>query len=74
MKLDDPTGLADFGDGNYEIITCYEDGTQEQTAAWFGIPGTDEPIPQPVEEPVIASFSDGDVVTSPVTINLSMEL
>ena len=68
MKLDDPNGLADFGDGNYEIVTYYEDGTQEQTNTWFGLPGTNNPIPQPVQEPVMTSLSDGDVLTSPVAI------
>jgi len=68
LKLENPKILTDFGDGSYEIITYLEDGTQEQTTAWFVIPGTDQPIPKPVQEPILTSFADGDVLAPPVAV------
>lgn len=64
-----PDPLDAYGDGAYIVTATCENGLTYQTTAWFGIPGTDDAIPQPTQQPVYTSFSDGDTVTSPVTFN-----
>ncbi|HML75411.1 MAG TPA: hypothetical protein PKB02_13050, partial [Anaerohalosphaeraceae bacterium] len=59
--------LTAYGDGEYAIIIYYTDGRVEQTRAWFGVPGTEDPIPQPTQMPVFSSFANGSILTSPVT-------
>ena len=63
-----PNDLATYGDGEYTITVYYNDGRQDQTIVCFGEPNTNDPIPQPIQEPVFTSFSDGDILISPVTI------
>jgi hypothetical protein len=65
--FDNPNGLDDYGDGNYTIIVQYNNGHIEQKNVWFGIPDTNEPIPQPTKEPVFTSFANGATLASPVT-------
>ena len=61
--------LSAYGDGLYTITVTYEGGREEQTTAWFGIPGTNDPIPQPTQMPVFTGFSNGEMVSSPVTFS-----
>ncbi|MEN6309824.1 MAG: GLUG motif-containing protein [Anaerohalosphaeraceae bacterium] len=61
------SSLLDYGDGNYTITVTYEGGRQEQTLVWFGIPGTNDVIPQPTQMPMFVNFSDGSILTTPVT-------
>jgi len=64
----DQNGLTAYGDGEYIVTAHYKNGWQDQTAVWFGIPQTTDPIPQPVQEPRFTSFSHEDELISPVTI------
>lgn len=48
----DEGGLEDYGDGTYTITVFYEGGGQDQTTAWFGIPRTDNYMPQPTQKPI----------------------
>jgi sulfatase modifying factor 1 len=66
--FNEPNGLSSFGDGDYIITVYYDNGRQDQTTVWFGIPETPDPIPQPIQEPNFISFEQGDNLTSPVTI------
>ncbi len=59
--------LLAYGDGLYTFTIYFTNGYSRQTTAWYGIPGTTNPIPQPIQMPVFTSFDDGDIVTSPVT-------
>ena len=61
--------LFAYGDGLYTFTIYYADGHHQHTTAWFGIPGTTDPIPQPTQLPVITSFNHGDILTSPVTFS-----
>lgn len=61
------TSLADYGDGLYTLTVYYSDGCSQQTTAWFGIPGTPDPVPQPTQMPVFTGFDNGDIVCSPVS-------
>lgn len=61
------SSLLDYGDGNYIITVTYDGGRQEQTTVWFGIPGTSDAIPQPMQKPAFTSFTNGSILTSPVT-------
>ena len=63
---DSQKNLDAYGDGNYTIIVRYDD-RQDLTNIWFGVPDTNDPIPQPTKEPVFASFNNGDTIASPVT-------
>jgi hypothetical protein len=64
-----PESLSAYGDGLYTFTVYFADGYSRQTTAWFGIPGTADPIPQPTQAPVITSFDAGESVTSPVTFS-----
>jgi hypothetical protein len=63
-----PDSLSAYGDGLYTFTIYYMNGCSQQTTAWFGIPGTTDPIPQPTQIPIFTSFDNGDTVTSPVTL------
>jgi len=68
-SFDEPDSLAAYGDGEYIITVYYDNGSQDQTTVWFGIPETTDPIPQPIQEPNFVSFEhDANDLTSPVTI------
>jgi len=64
--FDNPDGLDFYGDGDYTIIVQYNDANLEQKNVWFGIPDTNEPIPQPTKEPIFTSFINEDYLDSPV--------
>lgn len=55
-------------DGLFTIIVQYENGQQETTSAWFGIPNSCSPIPKVTQIPVITYPANGSTVSSPVTI------
>ncbi len=68
MEFDNPNSLVAYGDGRYTIIVNYDDGRQEETTAWFGIPNSDDPITPVVQKPAFTSFAHQNRLTSPVTI------
>jgi hypothetical protein len=55
-----------FGDGAYTITVYYEGGEQDSTTAWFGIPRTNEYMPQPTQLPVLLSPENESIITSPL--------
>lgn len=59
--------LADYGDGTYTITVHYQNDSNDQTTVWFGIPGTNDPIPQPMQKPVLTFPTYNGNTTSPVT-------
>lgn len=61
--------LGDFGDGLYTITVEYVGGHSHQTDVWFGIPGTNDPMPQPTQIPLPLYPAPGESVTSPVTFS-----
>jgi hypothetical protein len=61
------SSLNIFGDGEYTITVYYKNGRSQQTKAWFTVPGTNDPVPQPTHIPTITSFANGATLTSPVT-------
>jgi len=65
----DPEALQDYGDGSYVVVLHYADGSQETTAVWFAIPGTDQPIPAPTQLPNLAWPPHDGFVVSPVTFD-----
>ncbi|MEE9366674.1 MAG: carboxypeptidase-like regulatory domain-containing protein, partial [Dehalococcoidales bacterium] len=64
--LPSPADMANY-DGTYTIIVHYSDGSQHQTAVWFGVPNTTDPIPQPTQEPVFVVPQHHESIDSPVT-------
>ncbi len=60
-------GLADYGDGTFTITALFADGGRAATDVWFGVPDSGSFLSQPVQEPVMTSFSNGATVSSPVT-------
>ncbi len=69
-SLDD---LRAYGDGEYTITVHYlidslipPISSNDQITVWFGIPGTQDPIPQPIQEPVLISPLYNQAATSPV--------
>jgi hypothetical protein len=66
-RFSNSSSLSAYGDGLYTFTIYYTNSRSQQTTAWFGIPGTLNPIPQPTQIPVFTSFDNGDTVTSPVT-------
>jgi hypothetical protein len=65
----DDSSLNNFGAGEYTITVYYNNGRSQQTTANFTIPGTNEPIPQTTQIPIITSFANGATLTSPITVN-----
>lgn len=63
----DESGLGKYGDGNYTITVFYEGGGKDQTTAWFGIPRTDDYMPQPTQKPISIFPLHNDITTSRVT-------
>jgi hypothetical protein len=63
----DVGSLADYGDGTYTVIVSYVGGGQDQTTAWFGIPRSNDYMPQPTQEPVLLVPEHGNTTTSKVT-------
>jgi len=59
--------LQAYGDGEYTIIVNLEGGGQYQTKALFGNPDTDEPVPQPTQEPVLTFPLHGQEIEPPFT-------
>jgi hypothetical protein len=66
VSFDSPADLAEFESGDYQITVYYQSQTTQQTTVWFGIPGTTDPVSQPIQKPVITSFNQADTITSPV--------
>ena len=66
-KFADKQALTKYGDGTYAITAHYKDGKQEQTNILFGIPDTNNPIPQPTQKPVLTFPTHNGIVKSPVT-------
>ncbi len=64
----DPQYLNAYGDGWYRLTIIYQDGRSQQTAAWFGIPNSANPIPQAVQVPVMTNIEQGGVYSSPLTV------
>jgi hypothetical protein len=63
----DPGALDDFGDGLYTITLHYADGRLDQTDVWYGEPGTDYAIAQPLQRPQVLTPPYDAGVPSPVT-------
>jgi len=63
-----PEELMTFGDGTYTVIAHYTDDSKGSTEVWFGIPGTNDPIPEPAIEPAFTNVSHGETLTSPVLL------
>jgi len=61
--------LSTYDDGEYTITVYYDNGRQEQTTVWFGIPDTSDFLPQPTQEPTLVSPTYGESVSSPVTMS-----
>ena len=61
-----PEELPAFGDGNYVITVSYAGGGSDSATLFFGIPGTGNPIAQPVQEPnlIYPQHAMTDVPTS----------
>ena len=68
VRFESPSSLRAYNDGDYTVIVHYADGGQDQTTVWFGVPGTNEPIVQPMQEPAFTSFAHGESVSSPVLV------
>ncbi len=66
-KFFNESSLSAYGDGLYTFTVHYIDGGMQQSAVWFGIPDTLEPIATPTQIPTFTSFHNGDTVSSPVT-------
>jgi hypothetical protein len=60
--------LDAYEDGNYTIVIHYDDSTEERTTVWFGMRDSEDPIPQVVQRPVFTSFTQQELLPSPVTI------
>lgn len=67
-EFNNSDSLDAFNEGNYIIIVYYDDGSQERITVWFGIPDSDDTIPQPVQKPAFTSFEHQQFLPSPVTI------
>ncbi len=59
--------LKMYGDGEYTIKVNDVIDSDIQMTLWFGIPGTNDPIPQPTQEPVLTSPGQDKTAESPVT-------
>ncbi|MBN1816978.1 MAG: hypothetical protein JW828_06430 [Sedimentisphaerales bacterium] len=68
-ELSNVSGLAEYGDGTYLITITYYAGGFDQTHIWFGMPGSDQPIPQPVQVPRLLSPAPYSGTNSPVTFS-----
>ena len=47
----DRNALTDYGQGGYAVTVTYQGGGQDQTTVWFGVPDTNEFIPEPASLP-----------------------
>jgi len=59
--------LKAYGDGVYTIKVNDLIGSQIQGTVLFGIPGTNDPIPQPTQKPILTSPEQDTTAESPVT-------
>ena len=62
------SGLAGYADGNITITSLFGNGQRGSTDIWFGVPGTNDSMSMPVQEPVITTISNNSTVSSPVTL------
>ena len=66
-EFNETNDLLDYGDGNYTITAHYVGEAQAETTIWFGIPETNDPIPQPIQEPNMTFPSHNGTAPSSVT-------
>jgi len=59
--------LADYGDGTYKVTLHYADGTDYESALWYGVPGSSNTLSQPTQKPNVTSPTYGEDTSSPVT-------
>ncbi|KPL22509.1 MAG: hypothetical protein AMJ75_07955 [Phycisphaerae bacterium SM1_79] len=59
--------LKAYGDGEYTIQVNDVIDSQSQVALWFGVPGTNDPIAQPTQEPVLIFPEQDQQAGSPIT-------
>jgi uncharacterized repeat protein (TIGR01451 family)/fimbrial isopeptide formation D2 family protein len=64
-NLDD---LKAYGDGTYLITVNYLNNDQDQIPILFGVPGTQDPIVQPTQEPVLTFPEYSQEVGSPLIL------
>ncbi|MBN1363048.1 MAG: VCBS repeat-containing protein [Sedimentisphaerales bacterium] len=69
VQFESPASLRAYGNGDYTLVVYYAGGKQDQTTVWFGVPGTNEPIVQPTQQPTFTSFANGESLSSPVRID-----
>lgn len=65
----DQASLADYSDGLYTVKVYYASGGQGQTTVSFTVPGTSDPIPQPIQEPILTYPTHNSTVPPLVTFN-----
>jgi uncharacterized repeat protein (TIGR01451 family) len=59
--------LKAYGDGVYTIKVNNVIDSDVQMTIWYVVPGTNDPIPQPTQKPVLTSPMQGKETESPVT-------
>lgn len=67
-QFDNPADLANYGDGTYLVTAHFTNGSTQQTAVWYGVPDTYDPVPQPTQKPNVTSPPHGGATASPVTL------
>jgi uncharacterized repeat protein (TIGR01451 family)/fimbrial isopeptide formation D2 family protein len=60
--------LTAYGDGTYLITVNYLNNDQDQIPVLFGVPGTQDPMMQPTQEPVLTFPEYGQDVASPLIL------
>jgi hypothetical protein len=65
--FNDSPERQDYGDGFYTIKAFYDGGGQYQTNVWYGIPESNDPISQPIQEPNLIFPPHNGAAPSPVT-------
>ncbi|MBN2182842.1 MAG: isopeptide-forming domain-containing fimbrial protein [Sedimentisphaerales bacterium] len=58
--------LSKYGDGEYTIYLKYLSGGYERLKVWFGIPDSENAIPQTTQQPIMISPPHGETVETPV--------
>ena len=62
----DAAGFDNYGDGTYTVTVYHSGGSQVQTSLWYGIPASNNAIPQPTQEPVLSFPENNSQTASPV--------
>ncbi len=68
FNLDDLQDYDTSGYGEYEIIIYYQNGHIHSVTIPFGVPETTNPLPQPVQIPLLIEINDGDYITTPESV------